>query len=178
MADYSRDPRSSTDAETAPLLRGGSDIGNTRRANSDEPSTLRQRANAIAHEPFTPLAQILLILCLALLLLSSVFIGLFAGAQHKLHTQKPEPTTTTEIRSRTVTFTKTSEHEYTTTATITTTASLPPVPVPTSPPHEKACLEPHCIVLAASILSGVDVTQDPCENFYDFANGGDRKSVV
>lgn len=171
MADYSRDPRSSTDAETAPLLRDD-DIGNSRRT-SEDPSTFRERANAIAHEPLTPLAKILLILCLALLLLSSVFIGLFAGAQHKLHTQKPsEPTTTTEVRTRTLTATTTAEHDHTTTATITRTASLPPVPVPTSPPHEKACLEPHCIVLAASILSGIDASQDPCENFYDFANGG------
>lgn len=35
---------------------------------------------------------------------------------------------------------------------------------------QKPCLEPHCVVLAASILSSLDVTQDPCENFYDFAS--------
>lgn len=38
-------------------------------------------------EPLTPLSKFLCILALILLLLSSVFIGLFAGAQHKLNSR-------------------------------------------------------------------------------------------
>ncbi|KXN89289.1 Endothelin-converting enzyme 2, partial [Leucoagaricus sp. SymC.cos] len=34
------------------------------------------------------------------------------------------------------------------------------------------CMEPSCIILAADILSSLDTTQDPCNNFYNFANNG------
>ena len=32
------------------------------------------------------------------------------------------------------------------------------------------CISSSCISLAASVLSGLDESQDPCENFYDFAS--------
>ena len=35
---------------------------------------------------------------------------------------------------------------------------------------QELCFSPQCIVLSASVLSSLDVTQDPCENFYDFAS--------
>lgn len=31
-------------------------------------------------------------------------------------------------------------------------------------------MESHCIVLSAAILSGLDTSQDPCENFYDYVS--------
>ena len=34
----------------------------------------------------------------------------------------------------------------------------------------EACLTSDCITLSASILSSLDTSQDPCENFYDFAS--------
>ncbi|TFK29797.1 endothelin-converting enzyme 1 [Coprinopsis marcescibilis] len=143
--------------------------------------TFQERVNAVATEPLTPLSKILLVLSLVLLLLSSVFIGLFAGAQHKLKVGHPgEPgqdtITSTITATRTMVTTTTSKRvsttSVTTTATVTTTVSAPPLPGPTFPPHERPCMEPHCVIEAAAILSSLDVTKDPCENFYDFANGG------
>ncbi|KAK7023952.1 Endothelin-converting enzyme 1 [Favolaschia claudopus] len=123
-----------------------------------EPTTFLERINAIAQEPLTPLTQILLVVALFLLLLSAVFIGLFAGEytklkQHERDGGKP---------ASTVTVTSTS---------IVTKTAIPP-PGPTSPPAEQPCLTTECIKLSAAILSSLDESQDPCENFFDFANGG------
>jgi endothelin-converting enzyme len=156
MADWSARP--STDQETAPLLRDPD--AEEERAENEEPSFM-DRVNAVAQEPLTPLTRALLIVVLILLLLSSVFIGLFAGVQHKLneergsHDQEPPATVS-------VTFTATS------TSIATTTTSQPS---PTRVPEEPVCLTGDCIMLSASILSSLDTTQDPCENFYEFANG-------
>ncbi|EPT06082.1 Metalloprotease [Fomitopsis schrenkii] len=89
---------------------------------------------AIIQEPLTPLTKVLLVVALLFLLLSSIFIGLFAGAQHKLNGRGQEP----------------------------------PITVTSTP----ACLSADCIILSSSILSSLNTSQDPCENFYDFANGG------
>lgn len=35
---------------------------------------------------------------------------------------------------------------------------------------QPACLSADCIILSSSILSSLDTSQDPCENFYDFAS--------
>ena len=35
---------------------------------------------------------------------------------------------------------------------------------------QSRCLSPECIMLSASILSSLDRSQDPCENFYEFAS--------
>lgn len=37
---------------------------------------------------------------------------------------------------------------------------------------EYMCLEPHCVELAGKILSSMDRTADPCEDFYQYACGG------
>jgi endothelin-converting enzyme len=163
MAD-SRVPRPSADEESAPLLRD-SDAGEAELNGEAHPS-FAERITSAVQEPLTPLTKVLLIVALILLLLSSIFIGLFAGAQHKLnlpsggndgdHEGKPPVTVTA-----------------TTTDVSTTTVVVPaPLPVPTKPPVDGACLSADCIVLSASILSSLDTTQDPCENFYDFATGG------
>lgn len=181
MAD--RPPRPFTDQETAPLL-------DVQGANGQYNSNSSRRA--IAEEPLTPLTKILLILALVLLLLCSIFIGLFAGVQHKLNMERrrhggggdgetplPLPPititatlTTTSVGTSITTNTQIFTTTETATATTTATTTLVPHPGPTPPPHQEACLTPQCILLSGSILSSLDTSQDPCENFYDFATGG------
>ena len=81
------------------------------------------KVSALTHEPLTALSQTLLVIAIFFLLLSSIFIGLFAGAQHKLDTGdgRHAPGTTVIV---------------TATSTAVVTQTLPPVPAPTSPPEE------------------------------------------
>ncbi|KZT68178.1 zincin [Daedalea quercina L-15889] len=159
MAD-TRDARPPTDEETAPLLQ---DVDHPNADSQPQRSSFA----SIMHEPLTPLTKVLLVVTLLFLLLSSTFIGLFAGAQHKLNTGHggDSPATVTSTVYATATQTQTS------TSTSTSTVSVPG-PVPTGPPEDPACLSADCIILSSSILSSLDSSQDPCENFYDFANGG------
>ncbi|EIW60033.1 Metalloprotease [Trametes versicolor FP-101664 SS1] len=151
--------------ESAPLLRTVSHPDGGEHPQQEQPSFF-ERVAAVVQEPLSPLTQILLVATIIFLLLSSVFIGLFAGAQHKLNAGKGGGTTTIVV-----TATSTAVSTATTTAVSTTTVAVP-APGPTSPPAEPVCLSPSCINLASSVLSSLDESQDPCENFYDFANGG------
>ncbi|KAI0780776.1 Metalloprotease [Trametes elegans] len=162
MEDASRAPRPSTDEETAPLLQNVSHPDG--EPDAQEQASFIERVSAVVQEPLSPLTKILLIATLIFLLLSSVFIGLFAGAQHKLNTGHGGGTSTVVVTATTTTTART-----TTTAVSTTSVAAP---VPTSPPEEPVCLSASCINLASSVLSSLDESQDPCENFYDFANGG------
>lgn len=152
-----------TSKETAPLLRDTDDeeaaLDNDTISN---PTNLSARIINIIQEPLTPLIVVLLFVSLVFLLLSSIFIGLFAGAQHKISTTPPVQTTVTY--TQTITSVKTSVTASPTTITMTV-----PVPTPTSAPKEEPCLTPDCVILAAQYLSSIDATQDPCENFYDYA---------
>ncbi|KAJ3560525.1 hypothetical protein NP233_g10783 [Leucocoprinus birnbaumii] len=202
-----RDPGPSSSHETAHLLASPEEQERALPTFSD-------RINTVVQEPLTPLTKILLVLSLTLLLVSSVFIGLFAGAQHKLTLigDKPpgetitriftttdyrtRPYTETEISTRTKTATATTTaittttqvgsttqvgtvtttktRTLTTTDTVTTTVKPVPVPPPgpTGGPGKDVCMEPQCVVLAGTILSSLDTSQDPCENFYEYVNNG------
>ncbi|KAF8905965.1 hypothetical protein CPB84DRAFT_536278 [Gymnopilus junonius] len=149
-----------------------------KETNGNQSPSFSERINSIAQEPLTPLTKILLVLGLVLLLTSSVFIGLFAGAQHRLglgHGGEDHKHTATTTATLTTTRTSTILSTSTFISTTTVATSLP-IPEPTKSPEETPCLEPRCVILSASILSSLDTSQDPCENFYDFANGGWLKS--
>ena len=71
--------------ERTSLLRDGE------RENGDahaRPRSFGRRLSDALHEPLTPLTVLLLVACLGLLLMSSVFIGLFAGTKHNLNLEK------------------------------------------------------------------------------------------
>ncbi|KAL8292016.1 hypothetical protein RQP46_001482 [Phenoliferia psychrophenolica] len=94
------------------------------------------------------------------LLLTATGFGLFAGESVKLghereHNAGKRPT-----------------------STVTATATIPgptstSIPTP-SPPGKNAdvCLTSTCVTVASSVISALDTTFDPCEDFYHFANGG------
>ena len=154
---------------------------------------MTDRLGSILQDPLTPLNKILLILLLAFLLLCSIFLGLFLGSQHKLRNapnapgeEKP-PITFTSVVTAPITFTSVITSPSTTTAVFTTTVALP---IPSTPPErvslcylftphfvltglqkENGCFSSECVVLSAAILSSLDTTQDPCENFYKYASG-------
>ncbi|KAI0050896.1 Metalloprotease [Auriscalpium vulgare] len=167
MAD--REARAPTDEESAPLLQDAQNGEATRRPSFTE------RVGSLLAEPLTAVNKVLLLLVLVFLILSSVFIGLFAGSQHKLHTTPDLPE---DSPPSTVTSVITAPPTTVTTTTVTTSTAVPvPVPAPSQPPsQEEACLTPKCVVLSAAILSSLDPSQDPCENFYEYATGGWRKS--
>jgi endothelin-converting enzyme len=125
---------SSSSVESAPLLRGGEN-------GHDEPverPSLYHKVAEMTSQPLTPVSKLLLAVCLLLLLLSSIFVGLFAGAQHKInkirHAPVPEPTTVSVTATQelpvTLTETETSTSISATTVVSTTTAPAPPIPTP------------------------------------------------
>ncbi|TFY65494.1 hypothetical protein EVG20_g5570 [Dentipellis fragilis] len=163
-----------SDDESAPLLQDTDDPHLETGSEAPEHPSFSQRVGSLLSEPLTTLNRVLLVLLLFFLLLSSIFIGLFAGAQYKLRHRNDEPGKTPPSATFTSVVTAPTTVTQTTTSVFTTTAV--PAPVPTTPPQENVCLTPQCVRLSAAILSSLDTSQDPCENFYDYATGGWRKS--
>jgi len=121
----------SCSAESAPLLRGDEN------EQVERPSLYHKLAE-ITSQPLTAISKLILAVCLLLLLLSSIFIGLFAGAQHKInkirHAPVPEPTTVSVTATLelpvTLTETEISTSVSATTVVSITTAPAPPIPTP------------------------------------------------
>ena len=133
----------SRSVESAPLLRGGEN------EPAEHPSLYHKLAE-ITSQPLTAISKLLLAVCLFLLLLSSIFVGLFAGAQHKInkvrHTPVPEPTTVSVTATQelpvTLTETEISTSIYATTIISTATAPAPPIhtPDPRTVREEVTCI--------------------------------------
>jgi endothelin-converting enzyme len=153
----------------------------------EEPRPFYSKLADITEQPLTLLSKILLGVCLFLLLFASIFVGLFSGAQHKLN--KPSPPVQTTLVTLSYTFTDTlteTSVSATITTTTTTATSTYALPAPTHDPktvsqplllsrrnnlvQQEPCTSTQCIVLAASILSSLDTSFDPCEDFYLFTS--------
>ncbi|BEI97230.1 hypothetical protein CcaverHIS631_0208190 [Cutaneotrichosporon cavernicola] len=91
--------------------------------------------------------KVLAILVLVLVAIAGTFIGLFAS---------------TEVALK-------KERAHSPTVTTTVTRDLP---APTGKPPKPVCTTPECVTAAAEIIRSIDVSADPCDDFYAFANGG------
>ncbi|KAL7424231.1 hypothetical protein Q5752_001817 [Cryptotrichosporon argae] len=145
------EPRRSTDEETAPLL------DHERHEHGSFLDSILHPAHKL-----TRLEKILATVAILFFLLASLFVGLFAGTEHVLHKERAKPG-----KVETVTHTRTA----TATATATTTATTTYAPEPTGKPAPDVCLTPDCIRLSASILSSLNTSADPCDDFYAYAVG-------
>ncbi|SPO25443.1 related to Endothelin-converting enzyme 1 [Ustilago trichophora] len=98
-------------------------------------------------EELRPLERFLVILSVGLLLLAAVFIGLFAGSQHKLAHRPASP------------------------------APVPGPGNPNpDPPEGDICTSKDCVLAASEILRSIDETVNPCDDFYSFATNNWLKS--
>ena len=98
-------------------------------------------------EDLRPLERFLVILSVALLLLAAIFIGLFAGSQHKLAHRPASPAP----------------------------VPGPGNPNPESPVGD-ICTSKDCVLAASEVLRSIDETVDPCDDFYAFTTNNWRKS--
>ncbi|GAA5935913.1 CCR4-NOT core ubiquitin-protein ligase subunit MOT2 [Sporobolomyces koalae] len=153
---------SDQDAERQPLL------GDSASPADPTPRSFRQRVHEALHNPkrLNGLEKALAMLAILLLLLTATGFGLFAGEATKLskarrggeHEHRPDRPT------RTVTATST--------VIGPTTTAVPPTHPPKRPDSGDVCLTPDCTRTAAGLLANLDTSIDPCNDFYNFANGG------
>lgn len=156
-------PRASTDEEDAPLLDSGNEA-QPHQSSSFTDSPIFDRLKSLS-----PLEKILAVLVLILLLIASIFIGLFAGTAHRLDKIRHQPAPTETVTNTIYPYP---------TGTATYPGDGKPLPTPTRKPHNehKTCLTRDCVTLASDILHGLDEDIDPCDNFYLFANQGWMKA--
>ncbi|SCV69812.1 BQ2448_1206 [Microbotryum intermedium] len=160
------------DEERSPLL--GNDTAGTDEDPSSSPS-LRGRIGAALSSPkrLNGLEKLLAALAVVLLLTTATFAGLFAGEAVALKKAKDHH------------HRKHGQGRATVTSTVTVPAPTSTgVPAPKQPKKnvsprsieieksEEVCLTPTCVTVAASVLTALDETVDPCDDFYRFSNGG------
>jgi endothelin-converting enzyme len=119
------------EAEQRPLLAGNDDGDDALIETPKQDDGFFPRLLA---EPLTELARLLLFVSVGLLLLASVFIGLFAGAERRLYDLKhTQPSTTTQLFTATCSATLTTPCTSTTYTATTTSTIPPPTRVPDAP---------------------------------------------
>ncbi|TIB33167.1 hypothetical protein E3P84_02284 [Wallemia ichthyophaga] len=99
------------------------------------------------------LNRILIAVIVGLVVLMSVFVGLFAGAEVNYKRAQESKETVTVIQPGKPQPTH-------------------PPKRPEQPPSSNFCLTRSCFRAAKDILESVDTSIDPCDSFYDYANGG------
>ena len=124
--------------------------------------------DSLRHPPrqLTNLEKLLALGAVILLLLTSTFIGLFAGVESTLKRERKAGHGSGETITRTATVTELP----TATTTVLGTTTVPAAPAPTGSPPAKLCTSRDCVLLSAGILASLNVTVDPCEDFYRFAS--------
>ncbi|KIR28825.1 endothelin-converting enzyme [Cryptococcus deuterogattii LA55] len=126
----------------------------------------RASIDEVFSRPNTTREKALAAISVLFLLLASLFIGLFAGAESSYKKEKGKHGSGGGGDWATVTETKTD------TQTETVTATTTHVSQPTGTPAPSICLTPECVQLSASILTALNTSVDPCDDFYQFATGG------
>ncbi|KAI5481088.1 endothelin-converting enzyme, metalloendopeptidase [Pseudohyphozyma bogoriensis] len=141
-----------TNDEEAPLLGG----------SADAPPSLQNRVNAALASPkaLNGLERLLAAGVVLFVLLTATGFGLFAGEAVKLGQQHDG-----------VTSTVTHTHTATATAPHSPPTAVPPSP-PRNPGNDELCLTATCVNIASQVLTALDETVDPCEDFYLYSNGG------
>ncbi|KAJ1032950.1 hypothetical protein NDA16_000229 [Ustilago loliicola] len=141
--DYGR-PSTDGHGEDRPLLHGEA-TDNDDAADQSLWARFKRQVSATFSplakpEDLRPLERFLVILSVALLLLAAIFIGLFAGSQHKLAHRPASP------------------------------APVPGPGNPNpDPPEGDICTSKDCILAASELLRSIDETVNPCDDFYSFA---------
>jgi len=138
------------EAEQRPLLTGNDDGDD---ALIETPKLDDGFVPRLLAEPLTELARLLLFVSVGLLLLASVFIGLFAGAERRLSDLKhAQPSTTTQLFTTTcpATVTTPCTTVVSTTHTATTTSTIPP---PTRVPDPPKPVSAHFLALCSRRLT-------------------------
>lgn len=150
MSGYGRSPSGDGD-ERQPLLDGeeGQDSQQDRRPLHARVGASLSRAVARLSEPqkLNATEKLLLAATVLLLLLTAIFVGLFAGAQGRLNGGQGDHT------------------------------PVPGNPQRGHHDSSRDCTTKECVLAAASVLQSIDEEVKPCDDFYHFAAGGWLKAL-